>query len=59
MIELPAHPQNEEEFALLRCHSRLIEFQTKPYKESLSYCELPENMEVEEQGEREVPEQGK
>ena len=29
----------EEDFALIRCKSRLMEFQTKQYKERLSYVE--------------------
>lgn len=30
---------SEEDFAMIRCKSRLIEFQTKKYKETLSYVE--------------------
>ena len=48
IITVPENPQNEEEFAIIRCHSRLIEFQTKQYKEALSFCEMPENMVLEE-----------
>jgi predicted ATPase len=45
LIVPPEVPQNEEDFALVRCHSRLIEFQTKSYKEKPSYCETEEAIE--------------
>lgn len=39
LIIPPADPRNEEDFALVRCHSRLIEFQTQSYKQSLAFCQ--------------------